>query len=113
MPGFGGGHDANNSFVKCSLNIGTGTIPHPGMPITSAGTLANLWVSSETNGGTAESIVVLKNGVATALTCTYAGAKKCSDATHSVSVAAGDLITVENTATTAAGSWLSVAFELQ
>jgi hypothetical protein len=83
------------------------------MPITSAGTLANLFLNSDTNGGTAETITVFKNGTATTLKCNYAGIKACHDTTDAISVAAGDSITVGITGTTAAGSFLSIAFELQ
>lgn len=65
--------------------------------VNSAGTLANLRVysSAAVTGGTNKDVLtVLKNGSATTLTCTIAASgTTCSDLTHSVAVAAGDVIT--------------------
>jgi hypothetical protein len=72
--------------------------------VDTGGTLASLYVSSSAAvvGGTNKDVVtVLKNGVATALTCTIAASgTACNDLTHSVSVAAGDLLTFKIVAAT-------------
>ena len=64
--------------------------------VTTAGTLANLYVVSSAafTGGTGKDVItVYKNGSATAVTCTAAGAATtCSDTTHSVAVVPGDVI---------------------
>lgn len=65
--------------------------------ITSAGTVANLRVysSAVAVGGTNKDVLtVMKNGSDTTLTCTIAAAAAtCSDTTHKVAVAAGDVLT--------------------
>ena len=67
--------------------------------VANAGTLANLKVFSTANvtGGSGKDVLtVYDNGSATALTCTIAGsAATCSDSTHSVTVAAGDVLTFQ------------------
>jgi hypothetical protein len=64
-----------------------------------AGTLTNLLVLMDNvaSAGTGMKFTVYKNGVATALTCTIAaGGTTASDNTHTVAVAAGDLIGVRD-----------------
>jgi hypothetical protein len=65
--------------------------------VAAAGTLSGLRIASSAavTGGTGKDVAtVLKNGSATTITCTIAGTgTACSDTTHSVAVAAGDLIT--------------------
>jgi hypothetical protein len=67
--------------------------------VTVPGTLANLYVVSSANftGGTGKDVAtVFKNGSATTLTCTAAGATTtCSDVAHSVSVVPGDVLAVQ------------------
>lgn len=64
--------------------------------VATAGELADLQVysSAVAVGGSAKDVLlVYKNGVATAITCTIAAAAAtCSDATHGVAVVAGDYI---------------------
>lgn len=64
--------------------------------VSTAGELADLQVfsSAVAVGGSAKDVmVVYKNGVATAITCTIAAAAAtCSDTTHGVAVVAGDYI---------------------
>lgn len=83
--------------------------------ISAPGTLANLRVfsSAGATGGTNKDVItVYKNGSSTALTCTIAASgTACSDVTHSVAVAAGDVITfqfVSATSDTAANVSASV-----
>lgn len=65
--------------------------------VPSAGQIANLRVfsSAAVVGGTSVDVLtVLKNGVATSLTCTIAAAgTTCNDVTHAFIVAAGDVLT--------------------
>jgi hypothetical protein len=80
------------------------------------GTIANLRVYSSANvvgGSSLDVLTVYKNGSATALTCTIAAsAATCSDVTHSVSVAAGDVLTFQFvTATSDTAANVSVAIE--
>jgi hypothetical protein len=84
--------------------------------VVTPGTLASLQVFSSANvvGGSGKDVLtVYKNGSATALTCTIAGAAAtCSDTTHSVAVAAGDVLTfqfVSATSDTAANVTAAVA----
>jgi hypothetical protein len=72
--------------------------------VSAPGELANLYVTGLTSAVAANANVftVNKNGTATGITCTIAiAAKTCNDTTHSVTVAAGDIIqfldTVGNT----------------
>lgn len=63
--------------------------------VTKIGVLANLTATSSANFlGTGGSVLtVVKNGVATTIVCApTAGAKTCSDTTHSVNVVPGDVI---------------------
>lgn len=57
-----------------------------------AATLYDLVFSAGTGGVAGDKVTVNVNGVATAITCTYATATSCQDTTHSVVVALGDLI---------------------
>lgn len=82
-----------------------------GQVISTPGTLANLYVNAGTavTGGTNKDVLtVYKNGSSTTLTCTFAtggAATTCSDTTHGVSVAVGDVITFQFvTATSDAGA---------
>lgn len=65
--------------------------------VSRGGTLADLRVFSSANvvGGTGKDVLtVQKNGTDTTITCTIAAsAATCSDTTHAVAVAAGDVIT--------------------
>jgi hypothetical protein len=79
------------------------------------GELANLRVTSSaavTGGSAKDVLTVMKNGSATAITCTIAAAgTSCSDATNGVTVAPGDVITfrfVTATSDTAANISASV-----
>jgi hypothetical protein len=57
-----------------------------------AGTLQNLWFSATAGGDAGDKVTVYQNGSASIVTCTYATATTCSDVTHTISVAKGDLI---------------------
>lgn len=98
--------------VACTGNTTAALAGH--IVISSAGTLYNLQVASTANAaGTSakEVATVLKNGSATTLTCGMGSGKVCSDLTHSVAVAAGDLITFQflaGTTDTAANITMSV-----
>jgi hypothetical protein len=87
-----------------------------GIPVvmSSSGTLYNFRVHSSaaaTSTSSDQIATVVKNGSATAITCNLSGVAVCSDLTHSVSVAAGDLITfsyLTGTSDTAANLTMSV-----
>lgn len=91
LVGFGG-----SSALTCTVTFNDPNFA-PAMP--SAGTLKNLRVVSSANGVNASSGVftVMKNNVATAITCTVGTASSCADTTNSVSVAAGDRIGIQFT----------------
>lgn len=67
--------------------------------VTSPGELANLRVFSSAvavGGAGKDVLTVLKNAVATTITCTIAAAgTTCSDSTHSAAVVAGDVLTFQ------------------
>ncbi len=80
------------------------------MPI--AGTVGNFTVFLETAPSTGSSwtLTLRKNGVDTAVTCTVSGTgQTCSDATHTVTFAAGDLVSVRESSVNGpdgtAGQW--------
>jgi hypothetical protein len=64
-----------------------------------AGTGAYLQVSATAGGVSSSSgvVAVLKNGSATALTCTIGTGTSCYDGTHSFTFVAGDLISIQFT----------------
>jgi hypothetical protein len=66
-------------------------------PVPIAGSLTNLSVHvGSAVAGSGVTVTVLKNGVATALSCTIAsGNSSCSDSAHSVSLLTTDVIAVE------------------
>jgi len=75
----------------------TESLVQQAMPV--AGTLKNFFLRRDTPlaGGTSIAYTVRKNGADTAVTCTIttvSGASTCSDLTHSVAFAAGDLISI-------------------
>lgn len=77
----------------------TSTTVNLGVPARKAGTLVALNVSATHAGVSASSgvVTVLKNGGATALTCTIGTGTSCIDNTHSVSVVAGDVVSIQFT----------------
>jgi len=87
-----------------------------GLPVPSAGTLQNLRVLTATQGAI---VTVYVNGNPSPLTCTVAGTgpapgSKCSDTSHTVSVSAGDLVTVQAVTTSAASiEFTQVSLEKQ
>ncbi len=85
-----------------------------GIPMTGAGTLKNLQFKSGTAGIVGDAVTVVKNAVATALTCTYGTLTTCSDTVDTVAVVAGDLITVRIvTGALDTTADVHVSFELQ
>lgn len=85
--------------------------------IPAAGTLQNFYVfvQAAPAAGRSWTLTVRKNGADTAVTCTIPGfnSQSCSDTTHTVSFAAGDLIAVHVTASAPApagtpGQWTAV-----
>ena len=77
----------------------TSTTVNIGQVMNRTGTLLNLQVTAGTGGVNASSGVftVLKNGSATALTCTVGTGISCSDVTHTAAFAAGDIISIQFT----------------
>lgn len=88
------GTGPNVTSTTCtSTTIGTG------ITMQTAGTIRALAVSATAAGVNASSGVVtlLKNGVAQTLTCTVGTSTSCFDSTHTVSYAAGDLLSFQFT----------------
>jgi hypothetical protein len=63
------------------------------VPMTRAGTLQNLHVTATAN--TTGTFTIIKNGVATTLTCALSANSTCNDTTHSVSIVRGDDIAIQ------------------
>lgn len=112
MSGSGGSTSAGQVSAYCTGTVGTAetefmnnaacsgaTTSTARQIVAAAGTLANLRVFSSANvvgGSNKDVMTVFKNGSATAITCTIAAsAASCADTTHSVAVAAGDVITFQ------------------
>jgi hypothetical protein len=60
------------------------------MPITSGGTMRNLYVNANHAGSNASNVVLYVNGVATPITCSIASSTTCSDIVHTVTVSPGN-----------------------
>ena len=88
------GTGPNETTTACtSTTIGSG------VPMSAPRTLQNLVVTAGTGGNAAGSgvVTVLKNGSTTTLTCTIGTGTACNDGTHTVSVVAGDLVSIQFT----------------
>ena len=85
-----------------------------GTKIPTSGTVKNLFVNLSAAGKSGDKVQMLKNGSTTgAPTCTYGTGTSCSDVSTALSVAAGDVITVEYVSGASDGSAnLAVSFEL-
>ena len=88
------GTGPNVTLTTCtSATIGTGIVADH------AGNIQALQVTATAAGTNASSgvVTVLKNAGATAVTCTVGTGTLCSDGTHTVAVAKGDLISIQFT----------------
>ena len=66
-----------------------------GLPITSAGTLKNLTVVSNSNGSYPITVNVYVNGVITSIGCTITSPSSCADNSDTVAVLAGNTVAVQ------------------
>ena len=92
------GTGPNVTATTCtSTTVGTG------IPMNHSGTISALQVTTTAAGVNASSGVftVLKNGVATTVTCTVGTGTNCADGTHTASFVSGDLISIQFTTQTA------------
>lgn len=72
---------------------GVSTVTAGAYIVPKAGRIANFTALISCTGTISDTVTILKNGVATALTCTaVTSGTACVDSTHSVTVAAGDLL---------------------
>lgn len=88
------GTGPNETATTCtSTTLGSGVV------MTQGRTLATLQVTATHVGVSASSgvVTVLRNGVATTITCTIGTATSCHDFAHTVAVSAGDLISIQFT----------------
>ena len=85
---------SETEFLNGAACIGATTATY-GYIVTTPGEAANLRVSTTVAvAGPGDAVTVLKNAVATTVTCTIAtAALSCSDSTHSFAVVAGDRLT--------------------
>src|SRR6185437_10261505 len=92
------GIDTANGTIACNSTAVT-VAAATGIVMPRAGLLKNLQVTATAAGTNASSGAVTfnKNGSATTITCTVGTGTSCSDTTHTVSVAAGDIISVTYT----------------
>ena len=101
---------ANNTTVRYMVPgffDGNAPTANVSIPVTRAGTLKNLYVRHNTVGTGAQTITytVFKNGASTAITCAMAPTgTQASDTTNTVSVVAGDVITIQVTKSATLGS---------
>lgn len=108
-----------NGLGATAVACNQSTAPGPaGRLLTAGGTVKTLYINEGTGqkNGTAMTWTVYKNNVATALTCTVAsGQTACNDQTHSLTVAAGEYLTIKSSTTASSSETLanvSVAMEL-
>jgi hypothetical protein len=84
--------------VECTYETGA---PVRGVPMPTAGTLANLRVVDDpSNQGSVVTVYV--NGKSIALSCTEGTSGTCSDITHKIAVKAGDQVAATYTSSTGA-----------
>jgi hypothetical protein len=83
-----------NATLTC-----TATTTNLGIPARKTGTLTGLNVTAMAAGINSSSgvVTVLKNGSATAITCTIGIGTGCNDTTHTAAVAYGDIVSVQFT----------------
>jgi hypothetical protein len=99
-----GGTLGANAFMGMFVSGSNASEALVQQPMPVAGTLKNLFLRLDAAlaGGTSIAYTVRKSGAATTVTCTITtagGAATCSDLTHSVAFAAGDLISIGTTRT--------------
>jgi hypothetical protein len=84
-----------STATTCNVSSANGE----GIPMSSTGTLKNLFIKAHAAGFNASSgvVSVLVNGVASTLTCTIGTGSICNDATHTAAVNAGDLVLIQFT----------------
>lgn len=84
-------------FAQSGLNTGITTESQAATVIRTGGTVKNLRVYISTNGATARTLTLIKNGVATAVTLTVTSSTTgwFEDAVNSVTVNAGDTLSFE------------------
>lgn len=104
-------------YSQATSNVCTSTSPgnRAGIPMPYACTAKNLRVTASAPGGQATSgtVALYKGGVVTALTCALGTGTSCSDLTHTVSLAAGDVITLEVTTAQATDTTANIRAALQ
>ncbi|MGA2001674.1 MAG: hypothetical protein ABSG52_16955, partial [Terriglobales bacterium] len=96
------------SAGNCTV-LGTATSPGTcDTTVTTAGWVQNFTLTFGTAPvtGSAFTVTLMKNGAATAITCASTTATTCTDATHSVALAVGDVIAVQINRT-AGAAWTS------
>lgn len=102
----GTGYEGLTNTAAISYNFlygGNTIVGAQGTTIPTAGTISNLYVNPIINGSTGNvTFTLYKNGVATALTTTATASSTAtvSDLTHSVSVVAGDVVSMQSTQAT-------------
>lgn len=110
MPGWGG------TDLAPSVSALGGTAGQRRTIIPCDGVLSNLYISLDTAGGSSRAwtFVVTKNNIDTTLTCTVTDpATTGSDLTHSVAVAAGDLIEIRVVASNTLINATNLAYSMQ
>jgi hypothetical protein len=92
------GTGPNITSTTCG-GLTAGTIGN-GIPLSAPRTLALLVVTASNAGSGVGSgvVTVMKNGAATAITCTIGTGTSCTDGTHTVAAVSGDLISIQFTA---------------
>jgi hypothetical protein len=110
----GGGNidNLNTEFLPFGAFNQSQTESNVRMPVPVAGILSNLQVKlSNSPGGTSKTYVftLYKNGVATSVLCTATNVTVCSDTAHTVTLAAGDTLSLQanpsNQPASGVGTW--------
>lgn len=98
--GQGAANAATTTFLAPGSGAGSTTVEYQ-IPVPHAGTIRNMYIKAQTAPGSGKTDVftVRKNGVNTTLTASVVTtATTANDTTHSFTVAAGDLVSVQNVA---------------
>ena len=84
----------DNVYLTPNDVVNSATLGNADIPV-SSGTASKLIVNASPTGGDTATVVLYKNGVATALTCTInSGGTNCTDMSNSVTFADGDLLAI-------------------
>jgi hypothetical protein len=107
-----GGSSGSSNFSNCFLGLFSAVCDSieadVQLPLPRGGTISNFAYQGGTGASFPDTIVLRVNSVNTSITCTTNSSDGCSDSTHTVTVNAGDKITIDTPGTTGKpGAWIA------